>query len=150
MIFVLVALIFRFAIICCRINMLHLYHLFGSLSVYFSDMQIFSFFLLLSPPPPYLFPTIYSNRIEIEVLSVVASQVRVILDAVCMLSVPMNRPREYQNLPAGTPAAKVGTFMFFGDEISLVPTGKWINEWVGCVGVDFFLFNCDIIILKFK
>ena len=62
------------------------------------------------------------NRIEIEVLSVVASQVKSILDAIGFFSTPSNRPREYQSLPAGTPATKVGSFMFFGDEISLVPT----------------------------
>ena len=41
------------------------------------------------------------NRIEIEVLSVVASQVKSILDAIGFFSTPSNRPREYQSLPAG-------------------------------------------------
>jgi dynein heavy chain len=36
------------------------------------------------------------NRIAIEVLSVVATQVRTILDAVKTLSIPANRPEEYK------------------------------------------------------
>jgi dynein heavy chain len=75
------------------------------------------------------------NRIEIEVLSVVASQVKSILDAIGFFSTPMNRPREYQGLPAGTPATKVGSFLFFGDEVSLVPTcGFFITMNPGYAG----------------
>jgi len=62
------------------------------------------------------------NRIPIEVLSVVASQVKTILDAILRFSNPMNRESRYANLPPGAPAAKVGEFDFFGDIISLVPT----------------------------
>ncbi len=62
------------------------------------------------------------NRIEIEVLSVVASQVRCILDAICFHAIPSNRAKEYQMLPAGTPPVRVGYFNFFGETISLIPT----------------------------
>src|SRR5690606_13960703 len=75
------------------------------------------------------------NRIEIEVLSVVASQVRCVLDAISYLSVPANRSHEYQTLPAGNPPVKVGTFNFFGDTISLVPTvGFFITMNPGYAG----------------
>jgi dynein heavy chain, axonemal len=75
------------------------------------------------------------NRIEIEVLSVVASQVRTILDAISLLSIPANRLKEYQHLPAGTPPVKVGTFPFFGDTLSLVPTvGLFITMNPGYAG----------------
>ncbi len=47
------------------------------------------------------------NRIPIEVLSVVATQVKTIQDAIVKLSVPSNRDLEYQHLPAGTPPVKV-------------------------------------------
>jgi len=67
------------------------------------------------------------NRIEIEVLSVIASQVRCILDAVMLNAVPANRPREYQILPAGTPPTKVGMLNFFGDMIGVVPT-VWLSS----------------------
>jgi dynein heavy chain len=62
------------------------------------------------------------NRIEIEVLSVVASQVRCILDAIALMSIPANRAKEFQHLPAGNPPVKVGMFNFFGETISLIPT----------------------------
>ena len=75
------------------------------------------------------------NRIEIEVLSVVASQVRCILDAICHFSNPMNRQKEFQSLPAGTPPVKVGSFNFFGESISLVPTvGLFITMNPGYAG----------------
>ena len=62
------------------------------------------------------------NRIEIEVLSVVASQVRCILKAIAFFGVPANRAPEYQTLPTGNPPVKVGTFDFFGYPINLIPT----------------------------
>lgn len=62
------------------------------------------------------------NRIDIEVLSVVASQVKSILDAITLLAVPANRSKEFMNLPAGTPPVKIGSFDFFGSTISLIPT----------------------------
>ena len=75
------------------------------------------------------------NRIEIEVLSVVATQVRAILDAIILYSVPSNRESQYQSLPAGTPPLKVGTLNFFGEEISVVPTvGLFITMNPGYAG----------------
>jgi len=75
------------------------------------------------------------NRIEIEVLSVVASQVRCILDAITRYAVPANRHKDYQHLPAGTPPVKVGSFNFFGENISLIPTvGLFITMNPGYAG----------------
>lgn len=47
------------------------------------------------------------NRISIEVLSVVASQVKCIQDAVMRFSNPDLREPQYQHLPAGIPNVKV-------------------------------------------
>jgi dynein heavy chain len=51
------------------------------------------------------------NRIPIEVLSVVATQVKTIQDAIVNLSRPENRQEEFKSAPAGTPPNKgwVGT-----------------------------------------
>lgn len=75
------------------------------------------------------------NRIEIEVLSVVASQVRCIFKAIAHLAVPANRPLEYSSLPAGTPPTKVGSFDFFGYSVNLIPTvGIFITMNPGYAG----------------
>ena len=75
------------------------------------------------------------NRIEIEVLSVVASQVKSVLDAIVHLSVPTNREKKFANLPAGTPPTKIGEFNFFGESVSLVPTcGFFITMNPGYAG----------------
>ena len=75
------------------------------------------------------------NRIEIEVLSVIATQVRCILEAIAHHSVPANRHKDYMHLPAGTPPVKVGTFNFFGEAVYLVPTvGLFITMNPGYAG----------------
>jgi len=62
------------------------------------------------------------NRIRIETLSVVATQVKTVQDAVVLYSNPANRVGDFKNAPAGTPPVRVGYFEFFGDTISLIPT----------------------------
>jgi len=75
------------------------------------------------------------NRIMIEVLSVVATQVKTVLDAIVRFAVPANREEKYQKEPAGAPPVVVGKFDFFGDVIRLIPTtGFWITMNPGYAG----------------
>ena len=62
------------------------------------------------------------NRINIEVLSVIATQVKSILDACVLLSAPGARPEAYQGAPAGSPPCVVGQFELAGDTINLIPS----------------------------
>ena len=75
------------------------------------------------------------NRIEIEVLSVVATQVKSVLDAIRWLAVPSHRPEEYRQAPPGTPPQIVGLFDFMGEDIKLLPTvGFFITMNPGYAG----------------
>jgi len=68
------------------------------------------------------------NRIQVEVLSVVSTQVRTILDAIVRFQDPRNRPEELVAKNGelgqiyGAPPCKVGFFDFFGEILCLVPT----------------------------
>jgi dynein heavy chain len=75
------------------------------------------------------------NRISIEVLSVVATQVKTVQDCIKKLAIVSNREPEYQHLPPGLPPVKIGNFIFEGDFISIVPTcGFFITMNPGYAG----------------
>lgn len=75
------------------------------------------------------------NRISIEVLSVIATQVKTIQDCLKKLAIVANREPEFQHLPPGLPPVKLGNFIFEGDLISLTPTcGFFITMNPGYAG----------------
>ena len=75
------------------------------------------------------------NRIAIEVLSVVATQVKSVLDAIRWLAVPSHRPEDYRQAPVGCPPQVVGMFDFMGEDIKLLPTvGFFITMNPGYAG----------------
>ena len=49
------------------------------------------------------------KRIQIEILSVVATQVKTIQDAIVNLSRPENRQEEFKSASGGTPQTRLGT-----------------------------------------
>ena len=78
------------------------------------------------------------NRINIEVLSVIATQVKSALDAIVYFSVAANRPEQYRHLPSGTPPSVVGQFELMGDLINIIPTvGFFITMVRSGVIVDY-------------
>jgi dynein heavy chain, axonemal len=75
------------------------------------------------------------NRISIEVLSVVATQVKCVQDCIKKYAVVSARDPLYQHLPPGLPPVTVGTFLFEGDLITLTPTvGFFITMNPGYAG----------------
>jgi Hydrolytic ATP binding site of dynein motor region len=79
------------------------------------------YLLQINPTRSLSHPTTLSV-ITIQVLSVVATQVKTIQDCIKKFSVVSNRDLEYQHLPPGLPPVKLGNFIFEGDTISLTPS----------------------------
>jgi dynein heavy chain len=75
------------------------------------------------------------NRISIEVLSIVATQVQILQDGIKKFSIPANREPKFQDRPPGMPAMKVGSVTLMGDVIGLIPTiGIYITMNPGYAG----------------
>jgi dynein heavy chain len=75
------------------------------------------------------------NRISIEVLSVVATQVQCLQEGIKLFSVIANREEKYRGAPPGMPPEKVGSVTLMGDLIGLIPTiGIYITMNPGYAG----------------
>ena len=71
-----------------------------------------------------------------QVLSVIATQVKSILDACVLFSNPVNREDAYAGAPPGSPPCVVGQFELAGDLINLIPTVGLFITMVRMIGLD--------------
>ena len=75
------------------------------------------------------------NRISIEVLSVVATQVQILQEGIKYFSIIANREDKFKTAPPGMPPEKVGSVTLMGDVIGLIPTiGIYITMNPGYAG----------------
>ena len=75
------------------------------------------------------------NRISIEVLSIVATQVQELQQGIKLFSIIANREEKYRSAPPGCPPEKVGNVTLMGDLIGLIPTiGIYITMNPGYAG----------------
>ena len=75
------------------------------------------------------------NRISIEVLSIVATQVQILQEGIKLFAIVANRQEKFRSAPAGQPPEKVGDVTLMGDLIGLIPTmGIYITMNPGYAG----------------
>eukprot|EP00904_Undaria_pinnatifida_P006814 jgi/Undpi1/3262/HiC_scaffold_15.g06636.m1 len=89
------------------------------------------------------------NRIPVEVLSVVATVVKYVQDAIAACSVPAYTGAKNQIVSAGTPSVKVGVFELMGNIVTLIPTcGFCITMSPGYSGREGFPNNVKSLFLS--